>query len=433
MRTISVTTFYILTAIILICFSSCSQSTRGRLDNIPDIDPSSYTLLWSDEFASDGGFDTTRWSYSPRGKVAWNKFLTHSTSYVWQKDDNLHLRMDNAVIEGDDVPYHSGGIQTQGKFSLRYGKVEVRAKFNRGRGAWPAIWMMPEPDHSLGNWPAGGEIDIMEHVSLENVVHQTIHNSAVTDANGGSTATSQSPYDPDGYNTYSIVWSPNAIAFYVNDVLRYTYRKPADATPAQWPFDVPFYIILNQSGGAGWPGPITDEDLPFNMAVDYVRVYDLPATERANIAPFVPVKRKKVKTIKMKPAAVNNPSLESNSLYPWNAWGNIAITENSVRTGKYAVRAWDGEAALEQEITGLNPNTTYRFGGFAKVAGPNTKVLLGVKDFGSEAVNTAVTSTEFTDVSVTFTTGATQTSAVVYFYKLDGGEAFGDDFYLRKQ
>ena len=75
----------------------------------------------------------------------------------------------------------------------------------------------------------------------------------------------------------------------------------------------------------------------------------------------------------------------------------------------------------------------FRHCGFVKVAGPNTKVLLGVKDFGGEAVNTAVSRTEFTDVSVSFTTGATQTSAVVYFYKLDGGEVFGDDFYLRKQ
>ena len=75
----------------------------------------------------------------------------------------------------------------------------------------------------------------------------------------------------------------------------------------------------------------------------------------------------------------------------------------------------------------------FRHCGFVKVAGPNTKVLLGVKDFGGEAVTTTVTTTAFSEASVTFTTGATQTSAVVYFYKLDGGEAFGDDFYLRKQ
>lgn len=56
---------------------------------------------------------------------------------------------------------------------------------------------------------------------------------------------------------------------------------------------MPFYIILNQSGGTGWPGPITDAGLPFQMAVDYVRVYDLPAKERAAIAPYQPQKNKK--------------------------------------------------------------------------------------------------------------------------------------------
>lgn len=280
-------------AFICLVISSCSKSTVGTLAKNTGIDPNSYTLIWSDEFVHEGSFDTTRWSYAPRGRVAWNKFLTHSTDYVWQEGHNLHLRMDNAVIAGDDVPYHSGGIQSMGKFNLRYGKVEVRAKFSRGRGAWPAIWMMPEPEHSLGGWPAGGEIDIMEHVNMEDVVHQTIHNSAVTDAGGGSKATSQSPFDPDGYNTYGIVWTPQAIEFYVNEELRYTYRKDDNASTAQWPFDVPFYIILNQSGGAGWPGPITDADLPFQMAVDYVRVYDLPTKQRAAIAPYQPQKNKK--------------------------------------------------------------------------------------------------------------------------------------------
>ncbi len=255
--------------VILLClFAACKRSVPVNTEK-----NTGYTLVWSDEFEVDGAFDTTRWSYAPRGHVAWNKYMTALPAYAQQKEHHLVLRMDNATVAGDAVPYHSGGVQTMGKFSIRYGKVEVRAKFTQGRGSWPAIWMMPEPAHSLGNWPAGGEIDIMEHVNNEAVVHQTIHNTSVTDDNGGSTATHQTLYAVEEFNTYSMVWNPQEIRFYVNDVHSYTYSKAENATSDQWPFEVPFYIILNQAGGAGWPGPITDADLPFTMWVDYVRVY----------------------------------------------------------------------------------------------------------------------------------------------------------------
>lgn len=210
--------------------SLCSHSSIGKLSNATKVDSTTYNLVWADEFNKKGDFDPQKWSYAPRGKVAWNKYMTHSADYVFQKDDKLILRMDNATIKGDDIPYHAGGVQSMGKFSIRYGKVEVRAKFTQGRGSWPAIWMMPEPEQSLGGWPAGGEIDIMEHVNKENVVHQTIHNSAVTNSSGGSTTTKQAPYVTHEFNTYSIIWGPNKIEFFVNDNLQYTYEKPAQAT-----------------------------------------------------------------------------------------------------------------------------------------------------------------------------------------------------------
>jgi beta-glucanase (GH16 family) len=235
---------------------------------------SAYKLVWSDEFRGKGPFDENKWTYCERGKVAWNKYMTSSAEYASLTKGNLLLRMDNASIANDPLPYHAGGIQTKGKFSITYGKIEVKAKFTQGKGSWPAIWMMPEPSSAHGKgWPEGGEIDIMEHVNNESVVHQTIHNSLVTDADGGSKASHAAPYKEHYFNVYTMEWDANSIKFYVNKRLQYTYRKTGDAGTKQWPFDVPFYLILNQAGGAGWPGPIDNADLPFSMEVAYVRVY----------------------------------------------------------------------------------------------------------------------------------------------------------------
>lgn len=251
----------------------------SKLISYQPADTIKWKLIFEDNFNSNGSFDTLKWSYAPRWNPAWAKYLTADAQYVRQESGNLLLRMDKQVVKNDPVPYHSGGIQTAKKFNFQYGKVEVRARFNEGKGSWPAIWMMPETPIAYGDWPNSGEIDIMEHVNKEEVVHQTIHNGTVTSADGGSTATQKSTYNPHDFNTYSIIWYATKIEFYVNNNLRYTYYKPIPSTAAQWPFDKPFYLILNQSGGAGWPGSIDDTDLPFQMEVDYVHVYQKLETQ----------------------------------------------------------------------------------------------------------------------------------------------------------
>lgn len=365
-------------------------------------------LIWSDEFNTVGSFDTTKWSYAERGTVAWNRYMTHTTDYVSTDGSNLLLRMDNAVIPGDNVPYHAGGVKSIGKFSMRYGKVEVRAKFTQGRGSWPAIWMMPEPATQYAGWPGGGEIDIMEHVNNENVVYHTIHNASVTNSNGGSTASKAASFSVNNFNIYTMEWTPNAIRFYVNNVLQYTYSRNASAGWQQWPFDVPFYLILNQAGGAGWPGPITNADLPFSMQVDYVRVYSIPL--------------------------FGNGGFETGSLSPWTTWGGGASIQNSnMQSGTKCIQlTGTNETAIEQVVSGLKANTTYRITGSAKILTTGSSVSLGVKNYGGSQIATSFNTNSYTTKSVTFTTGASSTSATIYFYKFSTGTVVGDDFLLEE-
>lgn len=391
--------------------TSLKANEKMAVDNLQAnfVATPNYQLIWSDEFNSSGAFDASKWSYAERGTVAWNKYMTALPAYASQDGSNLLLRMDNATITNDPVAYHAGGVKSMGKFNLAYGKVEVRAKFTAGQGSWPAIWMMPEPATArAASWPGCGEIDIMEHVNNEGVVYQTIHNSTVTNANGGSTASHGATYTQTDYNLYSIEWNPSSIKFLVNNTLQYTYTKSAAGGWQQWPFDVPFYLILNQAGGAGWPGPINNSALPFSMQVDYVRVYKL--------------------------SLLGNGGFETASLSPWTTWGGtVTVASTDARSGSKAVRQVGGESAIEQVITGLSPNTTYKFTGFAKVSAAGQSVSIGAKNFGGTQLANTITSTAYTEGSVIFTTGASNTSATLYFYKAANGTVFGDDFYLEKQ
>lgn len=404
-------------------FSACAKDAVN-LDNKSDLRAASetaqtqfvsvsavptYQLIWYDEFNATGNFDNAKWTHAERGNVAWNKYMTALPAYASLNGSSLLLRMDNATIADDPIPYHGGGVKSIGKFSLAYGKVEVRAKFTKGQGSWPAIWMMPEPATQVApSWPGCGEIDIMEHVNNETVIHQTIHNATVTNANGGSTATHTATYNASDFNIYSIEWDRASIKFYVNNTLQYTYSKNATGGWQQWPFDVPFYIILNQAGGLGWPGPITNSALPFSMEVDYVRVY--------------------------KSSVMANGGFEGSTISPWTSWGGTvsAVTDN-VRTGAKAIKQTGAESSVEQLVTGLSPNTTYKFGGYGKVAASGQSVRIGVKGYGGTAVSEIINTTTYAPAQVTFTTGATNTSATLYFYKAATGTVYGDDFYLEKQ
>ncbi|QIL38340.1 family 16 glycosylhydrolase [Pedobacter sp. HDW13] len=365
-----------------------------------------FIQMWGDEFNSSGSFNASNWAYAQNDGSPWSSYLISNPNYAYQDGSNLVLRMDNATVAGNSQPYHAGGVTSRGKINLKYGRIEVRAKMKEGQGSWPAIWLLPEPATQHGPNPDGGEIDLMEHVNNENVVWHSLHR------NNGSSSTSYGHVKND-YNIYRLDWTPTSIKMYTNNVLAYTYNKTVGGDWRQWPFDRPFYIILNQSGGLGWPGPITNSQLPFTMHVDYIRVYKLTQ-------------------------AVNG-SFETASLSPWTAWqpvggGTVSVVASNARSGSRAVSLQGGQTSVEQTITGLQPNTTYVFGGYAKLASTALGASMGVKGYGGANLEQAITTTSYQQKLITFTTGSTNTSATIFLYKSAvNGTVYGDDFYLETQ
>ncbi|MFF3832919.1 ricin-type beta-trefoil lectin domain protein [Streptomyces sp. NPDC002455] len=170
--------------------------------------------------------------------------------------------------------YTSARLNTAGKFTTTYGRVEARMKIPRGQGIWPAFWMLGNDIGQVG-WPNSGEIDIMENVGFEpGTVHGTLHGPGYS-GSGGIGAGYSLPGGQafaDAFHTFAVDWSPNSITWTVDGNV-YQRRTPADLGGRQWVFDKPFFVILNLAVGGYWPGdPDASTSFPQQLLVDYVRV-----------------------------------------------------------------------------------------------------------------------------------------------------------------
>ncbi|WP_035670936.1 family 16 glycosylhydrolase [Flavobacterium sp. 83] len=168
--------------------------------------------------------------------------------------------------------YTSTRITTKSKKEFQYGRFEARAKLPVGYGIWPAFWMLGSNISEVG-WPKSGEIDILEYIGREpHMVFTTLHTQ---DSHGNSINTKKTKF-PDiekGFHVFAIDWSKDKMDFYVDDLLVYTFN-PVNKDENTWPFNQPFYFIINMAIGGNFGGPKVDDTIfPQNFVVDYIKVY----------------------------------------------------------------------------------------------------------------------------------------------------------------
>lgn len=233
------------------------------------------TLVWADEFDYNGKPDTSKWKYQT-GAGGWGN--NELQTYV----DNSQTA-DTAEVSGGTLKikaYYDNGWKSarmNSKKSFKYGLIEARLKVPADNGSWPAFWMMPRAS-MYGEWPASGEIDIMEHApntngngGLLNQVYSTLHfqNRHAGDSNGLCRETLSATTE---FHTYAVLWEEDKISAYYDDkYVGSTYYNP-NTTSADWPFDQDFYILLNMAMGGNLGGPIENTNTKI-YEVDYVRVY----------------------------------------------------------------------------------------------------------------------------------------------------------------
>ncbi len=282
--------------LLMIFFASCDRKPYRLSENYIYVqkedrrnDSTEWKLVWEDNF-DKGKLDTNMWTRiglfeTEKWKVPVEKwrevkscfrYITATDPRVVAFDEtNIHLKgiINPDSLSGDPRPYLTGGIYSFGKFAFQYGRIEIRAKLDQAYGMWPAIWMLSEKEIYPNQH--NGEMDIMEKLNHDAFAYQTTHNHhTITLRKEVPKKFATAAIDTTGYNVYSVSWYPDKLVYAINGVKSYEYPKLPNAGTYQWPFDQPFYLIIDQQMEHSWPGMITNpEELPISMTIDWVRLY----------------------------------------------------------------------------------------------------------------------------------------------------------------
>lgn len=265
-----------------------------RLTAVFEDDGSDYKLAFSDEFNTADGTqpNSEYWSRSSWESPTWKRYTAQTTAGQlktgWIEDGKLVLRCvkndfdDEVNGSGQKLEMISGAIESSDKVTFTYGKVEGRLKTTAHTGNFPAFWMMPNKP-TYGGWPSSGEIDIFEQIDNEDKSYHTIHTHWANGSADGGLGQSNNPKKggtsnntTGEYHVYGLEWTENIIKWYVDGKQTFSYAKSTnqdDLDKLQWPFDKPFYLILNQSVGNGSWASNRDLNFTYETKFDWVRVY----------------------------------------------------------------------------------------------------------------------------------------------------------------
>lgn len=233
-------------------------------------------LVWNDEF-DQTSLDTSQWVFdlgdgTAQGIAGWgnNEQQTYTNREKNVSVANGFLTITALKENWEGKNYTSARIKTLDNFSFRYGRIEMRAKFPKQQGTWPAVWLMGESQPTVG-WPHCGEIDFVEQNGQDkNKIIGTTHWFDEASAQNAAYSTNaEYPGLTDDFHTFKLFWTPTYIRMFVGTVKYYEI-----ALNDSLPFDQPFFFLVNLAMGGTLGGNIATNFVQDQLMIDYIRVYE---------------------------------------------------------------------------------------------------------------------------------------------------------------
>ena len=262
--------------------------TQMAAEESPYYAPEGYQLVWQDEFDGNYGYAPNE-NGVPRTELN-PDYWTHEVKNAGWVNHELQNYVNHKTPEGklvtelrngklritalkENGKVYSGRVYAKVKEGWRYGYIEASIKLPKGKGTWPAFWMMPV---NFRSWPADGEIDIMEEVGYHpDYVSSSLHANAHVHSNGTQVTHEMKCAGAEGeFHTYAMLWTAKNITTYVDGQVQLSYDNRGLGRD-DWPYDDPFYVIFNLAWGGDWGGAqgVDESALPATMEVDYIRVF----------------------------------------------------------------------------------------------------------------------------------------------------------------
>ncbi len=230
--------------------------------------------IFFEDFQIDGNINENHWNIEVGTKWANNESQCYvndpSNGYI--KDGKLHLVAN--LHDKEECKYQSTRINTRGKIEFQYGKLTIRAKMPIGRGAWPALWLMGNTDKNRVRWPLCGEIDLVEFAGnrpgiITCAIHTESYNHRIKTDKGTKISV---PDASEQFHDYTLDWTKDYLSFQIDQKEFFRVEKQEGDTVNEWPFDQPYYVIINLAVGGWYGGKIVDEDLPYHMEIDSIKI-----------------------------------------------------------------------------------------------------------------------------------------------------------------
>lgn len=228
--------------------------------------------IFFDDF-NGPSLDRTRWNVVVTGQTVNNEQQAYVDSpdvFTFINGDadgatNGALAIRPRFREGFTTPqgrrfdFVSGRADSKGKFEFMHGKVSARLKLSVGAGLWPAFWIL-----GTGDWPATGEIDVMEHVGVPDWTSVAVHGPGYS---GNTPLVSRVHMDaangPSNWHVYGVEWTTEAMAFSVDGREVYRATRPMIERYGPWAFDNQKYLILNLALGGAYPQSVNKAGEPY--------------------------------------------------------------------------------------------------------------------------------------------------------------------------
>lgn len=165
-------------------------------------------------------------------------------------------------------PWASALMSTRTRFAQAYGRFEMRAKLPKGRGLWPAFWLLPARTRH-----GPPEIDVMEawtnpagtHSPDARSVSMAVHYGPSYERDLRHTRWHRGSDFTSGFHEYAIEWRPGSITMLVDGVSRGRVTRNVP--------DEPMYVIVNLAVGHESNGrPDASTPSPSRLLIDHIRV-----------------------------------------------------------------------------------------------------------------------------------------------------------------